>query len=79
MGLGLLVGRFKMRSAKRINALRGVEGAPVWQRNYSEHVIRDKQEWERYGEYIVNSPGQWSEDHEHPLRRQADTDQPKLR
>jgi hypothetical protein len=79
MGLGLLVGRFKMRSAKRINALRDVEGVPVWQRNYYEHVIRDEQEWQRYCEYILNNPGQWSEDHEHPLRWQAGPDRATLR
>jgi REP element-mobilizing transposase RayT len=68
MGLGLLVGRFKMRSARRINALRGVEGVPLWQRNYYEHVIRDEQECQQCCEYILNNPGRWSEDHEHPDR-----------
>ncbi len=38
--LGRLIGAFKTVSTKQINILRGMSGAPVWQRNYYEHVIR---------------------------------------
>jgi len=39
--LGAIVGAFKSAVAKRINALRGTSGAPVWQRNDCEHIIRN--------------------------------------
>ena len=39
--LGAIVGNFKSVTARRINAARNVTGAPVWQRNYYEHIIRD--------------------------------------
>lgn len=69
MGLGLLVGRFKMRSARRINILRGFEGEPLWHGNYYEHVIRDEQEWQDYCEYILTNPGRISEDQQRLNRR----------
>ncbi len=37
---GAIVAQFKKVVTKRINLLRKTPGAPVWQRNYLEHVIR---------------------------------------
>ena len=34
----------------------------LWQRNYHDHIIRDKQEYYRISEYIRNNPAQWEED-----------------
>ena len=34
----------------------------LWQRNYHDHIIRDKQECYRISEYIRNNPAQWEED-----------------
>lgn len=39
-----VVRQFKSITAKRINPLRGTPGAPVWQRNDYEHIIRDEEE-----------------------------------
>ena len=36
----------------------------VWQRNYYEQIIRDEEEWERIGEYILDNPVRWGEDEE---------------
>ncbi len=43
--LGTIVGSFKSTTARLINGLRSTTGAPVWQRNYYEHIIRDEKEW----------------------------------
>jgi len=34
----------------------------VWQRNYYEHIIRNKQSYQRISEYIMNNPETWTED-----------------
>ncbi|MCX5915901.1 MAG: transposase [Deltaproteobacteria bacterium] len=64
--LGRLIGAFKTVSTKRINALRGTPGQPVWQRNYYEHVIRNEIDLEETREYIQNNPLKWLEDENHP-------------
>ena len=64
--LGRLIGAFKTVSTKRINELRGTPGAPVWQRNYYERVIRDERELHRTRQYIVDNPAQWAYDAENP-------------
>jgi len=66
--LGAFVGGFKSAITKRINESRETPGAPVWQRNYYEHVIRVEKELKRIREYIANNPLQWEMDRENPLR-----------
>ncbi len=64
MLLPRIVGRFKMNSAKQINIHRGTPGAPVWQRNYYEHVIRNAESLNRIRQYIVDNPARWAFDRE---------------
>jgi len=59
MTLPLVVGYFKMNSAKRINLLRGLDGLPVWQRNYYEHIIRNEAEYNRIHRYIEANASNW--------------------
>ena len=66
MLLAKLVGRFKMVTAKQINALRGSSGQTLWQRNYYEHVIRDDRSLNRIRQYIADNPAQWEFDLENP-------------
>jgi REP element-mobilizing transposase RayT len=66
MTLPLVVGYFKMNTAKRINLLRGLEGVPVWQRNYYEHVIRSDEDYGRIRSYIESNIENWEEDEENP-------------
>jgi REP element-mobilizing transposase RayT len=66
-GLPEIVRQFKTFSARRINALRGTPGIPVWQRNYYEHIIRDEESLKRIREYIANNPMQWALDRENPV------------
>jgi putative transposase len=63
---------FKSAVTRRINILRYVPGAPVWQRNYYEHVIRDEPSLKRIREYIVNNPLSWELDRENPERKGED-------
>ena len=65
-GLPEIVRAFKTFSGRRINALRGTPGVPVWQRSYYEHVVRTDKELDRIREYIVNNPLRWAYDRENP-------------
>lgn len=64
-GLPEIVRAFKSFSARRINAIRGTTGQPVWQRNYYEHIVRDQVEWERIIAYIQANPKNWQCDDEY--------------
>ncbi len=37
-------------------------GAPLWQRSYHEHVIRNERDYLDIWEYIENNPAKWAED-----------------
>lgn len=65
LSLGRIVGTFKTQSTKHVNEWRETPGAPLWQRNYYEHVIRDAADWERIREYIVANPARWTQDEEY--------------
>src|SRR5215213_2385048 len=65
MLLPLVVGYFKMNTAKQINKILGSEGIPVWQRNYYEHIIRNDAEYNRIHVYIESNPANWVMDHEY--------------
>ena len=64
--LPTVVRYFKGSTTRRINALRGTPGAPVWQRSYYEHVIRDEQDLREIREYIAHNPAKWDLDSENP-------------
>jgi putative transposase len=66
--LGVIIGNFKAVTTRRINRLRNTAGAPVWQRNYYERVIRDEQELDVIRQYIRDNPTCWAEDLENPNR-----------
>lgn len=60
--LGAVVGAYKSKTARLINGLRRTRGAPVWQRNYYEHIIRNEAELGRIQAYIQNNPIRWGTD-----------------
>jgi len=62
--LGAIVGAYKASTARLINGLRRKPGAPAWQRNYYEHIIRDEPELAQIREYILDNPIKWGEDRE---------------
>jgi putative transposase len=64
--LGAIVGNFKSVTARRINRLRGTPGAPVWQRNYYEHIVRDERALTAIRQYIADNPARWAWDTYNP-------------
>ena len=56
----------KLASAKRINALRNKMGAPFWQRNYYEHIIRNEAKMDKIRNYIIHNQANWALDKENP-------------
>jgi putative transposase len=64
--LGRLIGAFKTVSTKKINILRDAPATPLWQRNYYEHIIRDRDAMNKIRQYIINNPVSWSIDQLHP-------------
>ena len=53
--LPTIIRSFKSAVSKRINVLRNTLGAPVWQSNYYEHVIRNEDDLNRARQYILDN------------------------
>ena len=66
--LGAIVRSFKSAVTKCLNETLDTPGAPVWQRNYYERIIRNEDELRRVREYIRFNPLQWEFDRENPNR-----------
>ena len=64
--LGTIVRSYKSAVTKRINGHRGTPGAPMWQRNYYERIIRDEQALCAIRAYIRRNPDNWTPDTENP-------------
>ncbi|MBW7996547.1 MAG: transposase [Candidatus Glassbacteria bacterium] len=64
--LGSLINGFKAAVTRQVNFLRHTPGAPLWQRGFYEHVIRDNDSINLIREYIINNPARWSIDRENP-------------
>ncbi|MDY7031404.1 MAG: transposase [Thermodesulfobacteriota bacterium] len=62
-----IVRSFKATVTRQINAILDMQGTPVWQRNYYEHVIRDEEELNGIREYILYNPMTWERDVENPV------------
>ncbi|MGQ9828175.1 MAG: transposase, partial [Roseiflexus sp.] len=62
--IGAIVRAFKSATTKRINESRHTPGAPVWQRNYYECIIRDERALECIRAYIIANPLRWALDRE---------------
>lgn len=66
--LGNIIAWLKYNSTKEINQLKLLDTYKVFQRNYYEHIIRDKQDLIQKIQYIKNNPHAWPHDPEnkHP-------------
>jgi REP element-mobilizing transposase RayT len=64
--LSSLMAGFKSITTKKINILRDTPATPLWQRNYYEHIIRDRDAMDKIHQYIVNNPVSWERDQLHP-------------
>jgi REP element-mobilizing transposase RayT len=60
--IGALIAGYKSAVTRQINLVRQTPGAPVWQRNYYEHIIRDERSYQNIAAYILNNPAQWEAD-----------------
>ena len=67
-GLGAIIAGFKSTTTTQINQQRRTPNAPVWQRNYYEHVIQDEEDSARTSHYILMNPILWDLDQYNPLR-----------
>jgi REP element-mobilizing transposase RayT len=65
--LSTIIRSFKSAAAKRINELRSTPGRRVWQRNYCEHVIRNREDLDEIRQYIADNPLKWEFDTENPV------------
>jgi REP element-mobilizing transposase RayT len=66
--LGQILAFYKYQTTKSINAIYNSPGNKIWQRNYYEHVIRNKKSLYKIREYIRNNPLYWAADDENPER-----------
>ena len=57
-----IVRAFKSAVTRQINLIRQTQGAPVWQRNYYDHIIRDNKSYEQIAQYILENPAKWETD-----------------
>ena len=64
MTIPLVIGYYKMNTAKQINQLRQTLGQSVWHRNYYEHIICNGREYEAIANYIADNPLNWAGDPE---------------
>jgi putative transposase len=64
--LSSLMAGFKSITTKKINILRDTPATPLWQRNYYEHIIRDRDAMNKIRQYIINNPVSWKIDQLHP-------------
>jgi REP element-mobilizing transposase RayT len=64
--LSSLMAGFKSIATKKINILRDTPATPLWQRNYYEHIIRDRDAMDKIRQYIINNPVSWEIDQLHP-------------
>ncbi|MBI5805304.1 hypothetical protein HZA73_04580 [candidate division TA06 bacterium] len=64
--LGQILAFYKYQTTKSINAIYNSPGNKIWQRNYWEHVIRNKKSLHKIREYIRNNPWHWASDDKNP-------------
>jgi REP element-mobilizing transposase RayT len=65
--LGAIMAQFKSRVTKRLWKIPSLQGTPIWQRNYYEHIIRNEQDLQNKTNYIEANPMLWDKDDENPL------------
>jgi putative transposase len=57
--LANIIQNFKSISSRKINRIHKNYGVSIWQRNYYERIVRNKQELNNQREYIKNNPANW--------------------
>jgi putative transposase len=67
--LGAIMAQFKSRVTKRLWKIPTLNGTPVWQRNYYEHIIRNEPEMDATWRYSESNPAMWDNDDENPTKQ----------
>lgn len=67
--LGTVIGQFKSRVTKRLWKIPDLNGIPIWQRNYYDHIIRNNGDLKRIHRYIEANPHNWDTDQENTTPR----------
>jgi REP element-mobilizing transposase RayT len=75
--LGKIIAYYKYQTTKEINKILNTLGAPFWQRNYYEHIIRDDEDLYNIRRYIHENPVMWEKDEENPVNK-GDSRCPRL-
>ena len=57
-----IIGKFKMRTSKKMNEIRHTQRYKNWQSDYFDRVIRNEKEYYRIKQYIINNPLNWYKD-----------------
>ena len=57
----------KSLTTRTVNKQMRIKGGTIWQRNYFERIIRNKNELNKIRLYIVNNPVNWEMDKENPF------------
>lgn len=57
-----IMGKLKMKTSKQINIVQNTPGKKNWQKDYHDHIIRDRQSYINIKNYIRNNPANWDED-----------------
>ena len=60
VSLSQIIGQYKMVVTKQIH--KRDKDVTVWQRSFHDHIIRNRQSYEKIWEYIDNNPKKWELD-----------------
>jgi len=69
--LGALIGQLKSRATKRLWKIKSLAGIPIWERNYYEHIMRNKKKMSAIWDYIESNPSRWADDDENVQEKSA--------
>ncbi len=58
--IGSIIKGFKIGVTKWFRS--NTEIVTIWQRNYYEHIIRNRKSYQTISEYIINNPAKWKKD-----------------
>jgi REP element-mobilizing transposase RayT len=60
--IGAIIQNFKSGTSRKINAMPEMKNVKIWQINYYDHIIRDREDYDRIVEYIRDNPSNWEKD-----------------
>ncbi len=66
--IGAVISGYKASVTRKINTLRNTPGLSVWQRNYFDRILREKDTLKRYRDYIHLNPENWCKSEKTPSK-----------